>query len=156
LGPVRGWDAGLGPRALLACPPGELHDVSLVMFGLALRRRGWRVTFLGADTPLEDLFATKERIEARLTVLFAPNWDGYRALVPELAAKAGRSIALGGATAGPIAEAAGCRWLRGDPVAAAEEVTRELAAGPGSPSTGEEAKRRAARKLEDERSAGRG
>jgi methanogenic corrinoid protein MtbC1 len=125
---ARGWDAGLGPRAVLACPPGELHDVSLILFGLALRRRGWRITFLGANTPTEDVFATEERMGARLTVLFASNWDGHRALVPVLAANAARALALGGATAGPLAAATGCRWLQGDPVAAADEAARDLAA----------------------------
>jgi DNA-binding transcriptional MerR regulator len=129
---ARGWDAGLGPRAVLACPPGELHDVSLILFGLALRRRGWRITFLGANTPMDDVLATEERIAARLIVLFASNWEGHRALVPVLAANAARAIALGGATASPIARAAGCRWLEGDPVAAAELLTREVASeGPG-------------------------
>jgi DNA-binding transcriptional MerR regulator len=133
---ARGWGGGLGPGALLACPPGELHDVSLVMFGLALSRRGWRVTFLGANTPMEDVFATQDRVGARLTVLFASNWDNHRGLVPLLAADAARAIALGGATAGPIAAAAGCRYLQGDPVSAAEEVTRELASLAQSRSTG--------------------
>jgi hypothetical protein len=119
---------------VLACPPGELHDVSLIMFGLALRRRGWRITFLGADTPAEDIFATEERVAARLTVLFSSSWDGHAALVPILETNAG-ALALGGATAGPTAEAAGCRWLQGDPIAAADEVTRELASeSSGSPS----------------------
>lgn len=152
---ARGWDAGLGPRALLACPPGELHDVSLILFGLALRRRGWRITFLGANTPTDDIFATEERIAARLTVLFASNWDGHRALVPILAANAARAIALGGATAGPIAEAAACRWLGGDPVAAAEEVTREIATAAGSPSMmGDGVKRQTVPKIAGRRSAG--
>ena len=44
LGLARGWDQGLGPRAVLACAPGELHDLSLIVFGLALRRHGWRIT----------------------------------------------------------------------------------------------------------------
>ncbi len=152
---ARGWDAGLGPRAVLACPPGEFHDVSLILFGLTVRRRGWRITFLGANTPMEDVFATEERIAARLTVLFASNWDGHRALVPVLAANAARAIALGGATAGPIAEAAGCRWLWGDPVAAAEEVTREIASAADSPSmTGDGAKRQTVRTTDGKRSAG--
>lgn len=122
----RGWDGGLGPRAVLACPPGELHDVSLVMFGLALRSRGWRITFLGANTPVEDVVATRERLAARLAVLFASNWNEHRAVVRLLRACAA-PIALGGSTAGPVARAAGCRWLEGDPVAAAEQVTREVA-----------------------------
>lgn len=49
---ARGWDRGFGPRLILACVPGELHDLPLVMFGILARRRGWRITFLGADTPL--------------------------------------------------------------------------------------------------------
>jgi len=52
------WGQGIGPRALLACVPGELHDLPLVVFGLALRERGWRVVFLGADTPLEVVAST--------------------------------------------------------------------------------------------------
>ena len=51
LGLARGWDRGLGPRALLACAPGEQHDLALIIFGVALRERGWRITYLGPDTP---------------------------------------------------------------------------------------------------------
>src|SRR4051812_38962969 len=49
---ARGWDRGLGPRALLACAPGEQHTLGLLAFGIALHRLGWRITFLGADVPL--------------------------------------------------------------------------------------------------------
>src|SRR5207342_425891 len=34
LGLARGWGAGVGPHALLACPPGEFHDLGLLAFGL--------------------------------------------------------------------------------------------------------------------------
>jgi methanogenic corrinoid protein MtbC1 len=54
---------------LLACLPGEAHDVGLVIFGLLVSRRGWRVTFLGADTPLETLERTIRSIRPSLTVL---------------------------------------------------------------------------------------
>src|SRR5262249_20066340 len=40
LGLARCWGRGLGPRALLACAPGEQHDLGLIAFGLALRARG--------------------------------------------------------------------------------------------------------------------
>src|SRR5512144_3283737 len=50
---ARGW--GHGPQALLACAPGDLHDLPLLAFGIALHRTGWRVRYLGADTPLADL-----------------------------------------------------------------------------------------------------
>ena len=40
LGLARGWGRGAGPRALLACPEDERHDLGLIAFGLALRERG--------------------------------------------------------------------------------------------------------------------
>ena len=49
LGLARGWGVGAGPLALLACLPGELHDLGLIAFGLSLRQRGWRIAYLGAD-----------------------------------------------------------------------------------------------------------
>jgi len=52
---ARGWDRGSGPRVLLACVEGERHDIALVAFGLALRGHGWRVSYLGADTPIGPL-----------------------------------------------------------------------------------------------------
>lgn len=51
-GLARGWGQRSGPCALLACPPGERHDLGLLMFGLLLARRGWSINFLGADTPI--------------------------------------------------------------------------------------------------------
>ena len=38
-GLARGWGSGHGPQALLACPPGELHDVPLMVFGIVLHGR---------------------------------------------------------------------------------------------------------------------
>ena len=52
-GLARNWGAGAGPLAILACPPGELHDLGLLVFGLVLRARGWRIAYLGANTPIE-------------------------------------------------------------------------------------------------------
>src|SRR5918992_1583630 len=51
-----GWERGSGPVAVLACAPGEEHDIGLLCFGLSLYSyHGWRVKYLGADTPLPDL-----------------------------------------------------------------------------------------------------
>ena len=52
---ARLWGRGSGPLAILACAPGERHDIGLIAFGLVLRSRGWRILFLGADTPLAAL-----------------------------------------------------------------------------------------------------
>src|SRR4029450_9535571 len=41
---ARGWGIGSGPTLVLACPPGEQHDLGLIMFGIAASRRGRRIT----------------------------------------------------------------------------------------------------------------
>ena len=62
-GLARGWGHGVGPLALLACLPGERHDLGLLVFGLALRARGWRIAYLGADTPVEIVGETADALE---------------------------------------------------------------------------------------------
>ena len=51
LGLARGWGLGVGPLAVLACLPGEQHDLGLIAFALVLRARGWRIVYLGAGRP---------------------------------------------------------------------------------------------------------
>jgi methanogenic corrinoid protein MtbC1 len=52
---ARFWGRGTGPLALLACAPGEMHDITLLAFALVLRSHSWRILFLGADTPIATL-----------------------------------------------------------------------------------------------------
>ncbi|HLY48694.1 MAG TPA: MerR family transcriptional regulator [Solirubrobacteraceae bacterium] len=66
---ARLWGRGAGPMALLACAPGEQHDISLIMFGLLLRSYGWRVLFLGTDTPLLTLEDTATTTAPAVIVL---------------------------------------------------------------------------------------
>jgi methanogenic corrinoid protein MtbC1 len=44
-----------GASLLLACLPGEAHEMGLMLFGLAAAARGFRVLYLGADLPLSQL-----------------------------------------------------------------------------------------------------
>jgi DNA-binding transcriptional MerR regulator len=68
---ARGWQSGLGPRALLSCAPGEQHDLGLLSFGLVLRGRGWRISYLGADTPLSALSVAAAALSPAIVVLSA-------------------------------------------------------------------------------------
>ncbi len=68
---AQGWGQGRGPCAVLACPPGELHDLPLLVFGVALHRNGWRIVYLGADTPLADLARTVEEKHPDVVILAA-------------------------------------------------------------------------------------
>lgn len=69
LGLARDWGNGSGPSAVLACPPGEAHDLGLIVFGLLVARRGWRVIFFGADTPFDTLRKSVTTIRPALVVL---------------------------------------------------------------------------------------
>lgn len=100
LGLARGWDRGSGPRALLACPAGEQHDLSLIAFGLALREHGWRITYLGADTPLATIDETATALGADLVVIAAVDASHLTRCTDELRDLAARvPLALAGAGA---------------------------------------------------------
>ena len=123
---ARGWDAGIGPRAVLACPSDERHELGLLCFALALRGRGWRVCYLGADTPAEAIASVAGQLEAELVVLGAVRAEPLVGAMGALAALAGdgRRLCVGGRGAGPaIAAALGAEELPQDPVAAADLVS---------------------------------
>ena len=128
-GLAREWDDGLGPRAVLACPPGERHDIGLLCCGLALHRRGWRVTYLGPDTPVEALAGTVGTVSPALVVIGVLQPGPLHDAAPELAVLAEEvAVAVGGAGATwALAAAAGARHLDTDPVTAAVELSRDRA-----------------------------
>jgi MerR family transcriptional regulator, light-induced transcriptional regulator len=123
-GLARGWGSGHGPQALLACPPGEQHDLALMMFGIVLHRNGWRVGYLGANTPVEELARTAGVSRPDLVVLAAARPETLEPIQAELTALARRfplALAGAGATA-QFADAAGARLMAGDPVTEAERA----------------------------------
>ncbi|HET8601185.1 MAG TPA: MerR family transcriptional regulator [Segeticoccus sp.] len=123
-GLARGWGAGSGPRAVLACPPGELHDLTLLVFGIVLARHGWVITYLGTSTPVEELAGAVEATSPALVVVAGTDSARFEQVAAELAALAGRSpLALAGAGATAwLAGRLGARLLDGDPVTQAELV----------------------------------
>jgi len=136
LGLARGWGSGLGPQALLACLPGELHDLALIGFGLALRAHGWRITFLGADTPVDTLADAVRELDPDVVVLAATLRADLVPVEEPLAALAReRQLVLAGAGVGDaLAARVGARMLAGDVVEAAAETARELSPrGGGDP-----------------------
>jgi DNA-binding transcriptional MerR regulator len=126
LGLARGWDRGLGPRALVACAPGEQHDLALIVFGLALRERGWRITYLGPDTPIDSLENAARALEPAAVVIAATARErlaGTEASLRKLA----RSVPLwiAGAGASPkVTKKAGARHLDADPLGGADLVAQ--------------------------------
>ena len=123
-GLARGWGNGHGPRAVLACPPGELHDLALMVFGIVLNRNGWRIDYLGMNTPVEELIRTVDARRPDLVVLAATLPENLEPHATQLTVLARRApLALAGAGATPqIASAVGARLLTGDPVTEAENI----------------------------------
>jgi DNA-binding transcriptional MerR regulator len=124
-GLARGWGNGHGPRAVLACPPGELHDLALMVFGIVLHRSGWRIDYLGTDTPLAELTRTVDARHPALVVVAATLPETLGPLAAQLTALAQRApLALAGAGATPeIASTVGARLMMRDPVTEAEQTS---------------------------------
>ena len=123
-GLARGWGNGNGPRAVLACPPGELHDLALMVFGIVLNRTGWRIDYLGTNTPVEELTGAVEGRRPDLIVLAATLPETLEPLTAQLTVLARHAplvLAGPGATL-VLATAVQAQLLDGDPVTAAENV----------------------------------
>jgi MerR family transcriptional regulator, light-induced transcriptional regulator len=120
----RGWGHGMGPWAVLACAPDELHDIALLAFGIVLNRNGWRIGYLGADTPLDDLIEMVTAVRPDLAVVTATRserFEDHLADLTRLAAIVPLAVAGPGATP-ELAGALGAQLLAGDPVTAAEHL----------------------------------
>ena len=121
---ARGWDRGLGPRALLACAPGEQHTFGLIAFGIALHELGWRITYLGADTPLPMVIEAASSVQPRLTTVTAAMPGALDRAVPGLSDLAARwPLAIAGAgSSQQIAARCGAVHVPDDPITAARSL----------------------------------
>lgn len=128
---ARAWGQGAGPVALLACLPGEQHDIGLIAFGLALQAQGWRIVYLGVDTPIEMVEQVSAELDPRLVVLSTVTRRRARAVLERLAVLAGRRpLALGGAGIRNLElDSLGISPLLGDPVSEAQRVTELVRSG---------------------------
>jgi MerR family transcriptional regulator, light-induced transcriptional regulator len=124
---ARGWDRGLGPRALLACAPGEQHTFGLIGFGVALHQRGWRITYLGADTTVAMVEEAAAHVGPDLVVVCAVMRERMTAMVDGLRSLSTRwpTAIAGAGTSVTLAAQLSVRHLGGDPVSAAVNVSLE-------------------------------
>src|SRR5690242_7949773 len=124
LGLARGWGAGFGPLALLACAPGEQHDLGLLSFGLALRGRGWRIVYLGPDTPVASVAEAAHTSRPRRVVVSAVDPEALETHRNELLDLAREHpLAVGGAAVQELDLGADVLVLGDGPIEAADLVT---------------------------------
>jgi methanogenic corrinoid protein MtbC1 len=121
---ARDWDRGRGPRAVLACPSGERHDIGLICFGIVLSRNGWRITFLGPDTPMDALTGAVSALQPDLIVLAATLEEWFISMTSPLRALASEhEVLIGGSGAtARVARATGAAVLDVGPVDAALQL----------------------------------
>jgi DNA-binding transcriptional MerR regulator len=131
LGLARGWGQGHGPAAVLACLPGEQHDLGLLAFGITLQRQGWRIVYLGPDTPIATIHQAIGRLTPDLVVLTGTVPEPFAAhadAIADLARQTPVALAGAGATA-EVAARSGARLLDTDPVTAAERLGQTMPEG---------------------------
>lgn len=95
-------------------------------FGIVLHRNGWRVHYLGADTPIGDLSQAVREVRPDLAVLAAVaagRYESHTAGRAHLTAAVPLGLA-GAGTTQALAAATGGRLLAGDPVIEAQQAHR--------------------------------
>ncbi len=60
-----------GPAVIVACAPGDHHELGALMLAVLLRRAGYAVYYVGADTPVADLQAMADHLGASAVMLSA-------------------------------------------------------------------------------------
>jgi len=75
---------------VLACPPRELHDLPLELFGAMLHARWWRVVSLGANTPMTAIGDAVRYLDADACVLAGVRRSAFESRLSSLAVLAQR------------------------------------------------------------------
>jgi MerR family transcriptional regulator, light-induced transcriptional regulator len=121
----RGWGGGGSQHAVLACPSGEQHDLGLIVFGLVLRGRGWRITYLGPDTPVETIAEAADKVRADAVVVSSLAPERLVAESGQLKRMAGshRVLLAGSGALTDLAREIGAESLPLGPVEAARKLS---------------------------------
>jgi DNA-binding transcriptional MerR regulator len=132
---AQGWEAGRGPRALLACPPRERHTLGLVCFGLVLADQGWRIAYLGADTPISQILEVSASMRPNAVVLCSRDPVNMLREAGGLAEVGAREhvIIAGDGVSLEIAQRLGAQLAEGDPVTSALKLAEHPPRPPAEP-----------------------
>lgn len=112
--------------AVLACAPGERHELGLLMFAIMLRADGWQVDYLGADTPVADAATLADAVGARLLCISATMDESFEAFAQAASAAPPngkvRFVLGGNAASAEAAQKLGCLYLEPDLSAAVAAI----------------------------------
>lgn len=74
----------MAPHLVAACAPSEEHQLGLVILALIARRQGWRVSYLGRNTPLDDILHHARQTQPNAIVISVTTAVGLAGLIPWL------------------------------------------------------------------------
>ena len=84
-------------KAVVVCPPEELHEMGARMVADFFTLCGYEVTFVGANTPLDDFLAAVELVKPRyicVSVTGHYNLVAARKVVTKIRARAGNDVTI--------------------------------------------------------------
>jgi DNA-binding transcriptional MerR regulator len=76
--------AGVRGKVVLACAPGERHELGLLALAVLLQADGWLIAYLGADAPLESALALGRRLHADVVCVSVTMPEALDRLAAEL------------------------------------------------------------------------
>lgn len=96
------------PVVIVACAPLDQHELGALMLAVTLRRRGYHVLYVGANTPVDDLVAMAKHHDALALMVSASTGESLNELRARRALLAGAAplIAFGGTAFNQRPEAA--------------------------------------------------
>ena len=71
------------PAVIVACAPTDQHELGPLMLSVALRRAGYRVYYVGANTPVSDLFEMSSQVMPIAIMLSASTAKAAEKLIEE-------------------------------------------------------------------------
>ena len=104
---------GVRGRAVLACAPGERHELGLLILAALLSADGWGIVYLGAETPVDDALDLASVVEADVVCFSVSLSEHVDALTANLGRERPRrpAVVLGGrAVNRELARAARARY----------------------------------------------
>lgn len=91
-----------GPRLMLACLPGDLHEIGLLFFALEACDHGFQTVLLGANMPLDELPAAVSKTKSEALVLsgvIEPRRSVIEEQLPRLVKRLSIPVFFGGSIA---------------------------------------------------------
>jgi DNA-binding transcriptional MerR regulator/methylmalonyl-CoA mutase cobalamin-binding subunit len=73
----------VGPRVIVACAPGDQHELGALTLAVMLRREGYAVTYLGPNNPVRDLAAMAKQLQAWAVMISAASPDSVAQLLDQ-------------------------------------------------------------------------